>query len=102
PPATHPLLPLIPYTTLFRSEPHEQPQPHGGAAGDAVRGTRDPQHGSANHDRYEGRGARARIPPQALPLAAPRRVDPLGRARCLPDRKSTRLNSSHEWISYAV
>src|SRR5438105_12066801 len=21
---------------------------------------------------------------------------------CLPDRKSTRLNSSHEWISYAV
>src|SRR5438105_12194295 len=23
-------------------------------------------------------------------------------SRCVPDRKSTRLNSSHEWSSYAV
>src|SRR5207245_4747260 len=56
--------------------------------GDAVHGTRDPQYRSADHGRYEGRGARARIAPQALPLAATRRVDPLGRARCLPDDQS--------------
>src|SRR5437868_12858665 len=30
------------------------------------------------------------------------RHDPLPRARLLPDRKSTRLNSSHVSISYAV
>src|SRR5207247_4998463 len=28
--------------------------------------------------------------------------EPLWRARKIRDRKSTRLNSSHEWISYAV
>src|SRR6266536_4260231 len=50
----------------------------------------------------------------ALPISASRRSSPgrrsppppcqpssLGRGP-LPDRKSTRLNSSHEWISYAV
>src|SRR5207247_9447695 len=31
----------------------------------------------------------------------PRRDQALGRL-CAQDRKSTRLNSSHEWISYAV
>src|SRR2546430_10950242 len=32
----------------------------------------------------------------------PRLPDPLGRARAGGDRKSTRLNSSHSQISYAV
>src|SRR3954449_13637447 len=34
--------------------------------------------------------------------AGRRRSDPSGRRRLLPDRKSTRLNSSHTLISYAV
>src|SRR5207247_10539270 len=50
------------------------------------------------------RAARARPHPPGLPDvggdagAAPRRQTRLRHA----DRKSTRLNSSHEWISYAV
>src|SRR6266536_1962012 len=36
------------------------------------------------------------IPPSRLPWAGP------APPRCSEDRKSTRLNSSHEWISYAV
>src|SRR3712207_7009892 len=65
---------LFPYTTLFRS--------HG-------RGRRDPGlHGG----RHEGR-------------LRPRRAHPAGHGpqdRPLRDRKSTRLNSSHANISYAV
>src|SRR5207247_6956961 len=41
--------------------------------------------------------AEARAPP---PAPRPERRFPQGRP--LGDRKSTRLNSSHEWISYAV
>src|SRR5207247_7509705 len=39
------------------------------------------------------------------PMRAPTRVYPssgIALPRPAPDRKSTRLNSSHEWISYAV
>src|SRR5690242_21245704 len=69
-----PISTLFPYTTLFRSE---------AGAGDRWRG------------RPDGVGAPAycRHPPVALPrpfLARP------------ADRKSTRLNSSHMSISYAV
>src|SRR3712207_6954717 len=76
---------LFPYTTLFRSE------------GDA--GLRDPA-----EDRPRDRGAAA-VPGQQ------RRVHPVDAARRevderlvdeLRDRKSTRLNSSHANISYAV
>src|SRR5438105_11244675 len=35
-------------------------------------------------------------------LGLPELERPGGRARVDEDRKSTRLNSSHEWISYAV
>src|SRR5688572_31944200 len=68
---------LFPYTTLFRSRvtvhPHEDPGPLLVAAGD---------HGVDRAGRQ-------------LQLSAPR-------AGHRADRKSTRLNSSHSQISYAV
>src|SRR3712207_6877594 len=78
---------LFPYTTLFRSDPPGHPPRPGGAAGDAV--LRSPV---AQLLRDAGLAARR----------------PAGRGRHLtggrrrPDRKSTRLNSSHANISYAV
>src|SRR5689334_24623548 len=75
---------LFPYTTLFRSF--------------RLDGRDDPEHGS--------RDARGRGPPHALSrvLGGQRdvRVRRLGERRDLRDRKSTRLNSSHSSISYAV
>src|SRR3712207_7315342 len=77
---------LFPYTTLFRSR-----------GGHAVHGGRQP-------DRRDPQPARR-------PVAHERRPDPgdpprVGRRRGLvrrrQDRKSTRLNSSHANISYAV
>src|SRR5438105_14438047 len=66
---------LFPYTTLFRSL------------------LQAPRARAAHRRRADGRRERRGF---ARPGAAGARGD---RAR---DRKSTRLNSSHEWISYAV
>src|SRR2546430_12984221 len=63
---------LFPYTTLFRS---------GGAA--RARGARSA--GQAAHKQYQRKSRRLAYP-----------------ARSGGDRKSTRLNSSHSQISYAV
>src|SRR5688572_31758314 len=66
---------LFPYTTLFRSEGVHHASRQGGAAPPAS----------------------PRLPPRPAPRAgAPLRV------RHGADRKSTRLNSSHSQISYAV
>src|SRR2546430_13541864 len=73
---------LFPYTTLFRSRVISPP-----ARGPAVRGPRGGVRASAGGGAE--RGARRR--------AAPLRGLPIRR-----DRKSTRLNSSHSQISYAV
>src|SRR3712207_8570221 len=77
---------LFPYTTLFRSGP-----------------------GSAGAVRTRARSGRTRVPGRAelrrdggdadATAAAPR---PRVRALVPRDRKSTRLNSSHAHISYAV
>src|SRR3712207_6881542 len=74
---------LFPYTTLFRSK-----QGHGG--GESVRPSfrrrtdaQEPVHGRADHRDHQGVRGR-------------------GEARRALDRKSTRLNSSHANISYAV
>src|SRR3712207_9194793 len=93
---------LFPYTTLFRSA---GPPRDGAARGErAVRG---------QHRPCAERPARGRSVPGALSGMA-LRVEALdlsyGASRCLrgvsleadPDRKSTRLNSSHANISYAV
>src|SRR2546428_9456241 len=68
---------LFPYTTLFRSTPDV-----GRVVGQLTQ---------------LGRwGARAQNPRDDLPLAV------IERHVCSTDRKSTRLNSSHDQISYAV
>src|SRR3712207_8044780 len=77
---------LFPYTTLFRS-PQRRPgvaQRRRPAAGD---------HGSARLRRGGGAARRRLLPRPARPL--PEGAD-------VVDRKSTRLNSSHANISYAV
>src|SRR5438105_11804035 len=78
-----PMSPLFPYTTLFRSED---------LVDHLVRPRLGPVDLVDDDDRLEPQLER-------LPEDEPRlRHRPLGRV----DRKSTRLNSSHEWISYAV
>src|SRR3712207_7675167 len=78
---------LFPYTTLFRSDPAAPPAP-------PVTGTQIQMESTA----YCLRGQTA-TGVQAGPgvVAVDPNVIPLGR-----DRKSTRLNSSHANISYAV
>src|SRR5207247_5900499 len=63
-------------------------------------GTLRPAAGSAGRQRGGvGARGRTRAGERALRLARP---GPRGSGRGARDRKSTRLNSSHEWISYAV
>src|SRR3712207_8346032 len=82
---------LFPYTTLFRSE--DQPP-------DLVR--------SLDHHRGQRRrvlalvGAQHLEAPGADRLARRRRMALVAGEHALEDRKSTRLNSSHANISYAV
>src|SRR3712207_6881959 len=78
---------LFPYTTLFRSRPgHDDPDPHVGAA------LRDRR----RHDEPVGTGALGPAGDRPHHLVATQDLDPHR------DRKSTRLNSSHANISYAV
>src|SRR2546422_5880119 len=84
---------LFPYTTLFRSlrvvseihdpDVNEPPSP------------RATEHRRAEHRLHHAREQRHDVDPQQGPTsrAAPRAAG---------DRKSTRLNSSHGYISYAV
>src|SRR5207249_12117114 len=88
-----PTPPLFPYTTLFRSLPpslrgEEQPA----APGRTQRGGAAPARGPS----VAGQRARARERHRAGRRAGPRLP------RRSEDRKSTRLNSSHVSISYAV
>src|SRR5947208_4732147 len=92
---TPPTSTLFPYTTLFRSvlQPGQQPEP------EQLR-EREPDHRSAMRIHVIrldlGVGA---VPQQPFDHGR----DLTGRARFeLADRKSTRLNSSHQIISYAV
>src|SRR2546429_5838648 len=76
---------LFPYTTLFRS----------------------PDRSDGGHDRHLAvlhSGVRTRVPAAANHLALPRVavMVPEHRHHAERDRKSTRLNSSHGYISYAV
>src|SRR5690606_41558495 len=84
---------LFPYTTLFRSlalgfDQRARGSGRRGHAGDV---------GRVQRRLRQGRRHR-----QDLPLALHRRLDRLHRLRGGRDRKSTRLNSSHVKISYAV
>src|SRR5207247_5112291 len=90
-----PTPPLFPYTTLFRSRPrHRSLHGHRGLDGE----------GDDTRQRtLERASARAPLTRawSTRSFSGPR--DRHGRGWLLrEDRKSTRLNSSHEWISYAV
>src|SRR2546430_8219459 len=72
---------LFPYTTLFRSK---------GTGLTAVQ------------DQRTGAYALRREPTTPAPQVLPPAVEPPTPAQAWSDRKSTRLNSSHSQISYAV
>src|SRR3712207_7934517 len=78
---------LFPYTTLFRSDLFR-------VVGGEDRGDQRHQHEDADEDQPDQCGPIAR---EAAPGTPPFRA----LAMCV-DRKSTRLNSSHANISYAV
>src|SRR5438445_7459571 len=78
---------LFPYTTLFRSELHL-----------AQVGERQPAARALVDDPPRER----RVAAYPVLLHREPLVEPLGRPDVLLDRKSTRLNSSHANISYAV
>src|SRR5205809_7672542 len=68
---------LFPYTTLFRSS-------------------------CARHGKRDFARAVDRQPIRSKPELEGRRLDQIGCRSTAQDRKSTRLNSSHGYISYAV
>src|SRR3712207_7868537 len=83
---------LFPYTTLFRSsragKPDARRERHGG--GRRHRGCARPSADAGGHARFQ---ARRGVPRRRLEACA---------VSGEKDRKSTRLNSSHANISYAV
>src|SRR3712207_7906149 len=81
---------LFPYTTLFRSGDRDGGRPVGERPGAGLRLLRA---------RAEGLHGQDLLRPEAVP---PRPDGDLGRDLRPQDRKSTRLNSSHANISYAV
>src|SRR5256885_5559597 len=80
---------LFPYTTLFRSGRREPLPDRRYLVADRDR--RHPDHAAARRD-----AAQARLGDQSVLRRCP------ADRRCRGDRKSTRLNSSHLVISYAV
>src|SRR3712207_7158046 len=84
---------LFPYTTLFRSQVEEGRVGRGGRRGAAAR---ELARGPIQAARPGGQGGHAHRRQRAG------RERRRGRARPGLDRKSTRLNSSHANISYAV
>src|SRR2546430_6793013 len=85
---------LFPYTTLFRSRRRRGRR--GGAHQPERRSRRDPAEDRRDGEEGEGGGGCRTRP--ALHLAR----EESARAGDERDRKSTRLNSSHSQISYAV
>src|SRR3712207_7831619 len=83
---------LFPYTTLFRSEHDRRPA--------AERADLDHEAARLGRARPQPPGLVFRQPALDVVHARPT-ATPSGR-RARPDRKSTRLNSSHANISYAV
>src|SRR3712207_8008071 len=88
---------LFPYTTLFRSRQRRPEQSLGGAQGHPVLralrpGQRRLDGGQVQLEAFGVVRLGGRVVPESLPLGV--RLD--------QDRKSTRLNSSHANISYAV
>src|SRR5690606_40788619 len=86
---------LFPYTTLFRSprEIHRYRRTHGDGL--------ERRHHTRRDEALDARGAGVRER-QAADARVPAPVEGRARRNLSQDRKSTRLNSSHVKISYAV
>src|SRR3712207_6951157 len=96
---------LFPYTTLFRSRGEERLEDvRHGLALDALAGVGDLQPDLPVHTRRRNndRRTRRRVDQRVVEQDPHDLGHPLGVALALEDRKSTRLNSSHANISYAV
>src|SRR5206468_12542770 len=93
---------LFPYTTLFRS--HPVPDLRHGTAPPRVRVRVLPRAGEllAGRDRPRRPGRLLRPAVRPGPGLARGAAGRASRGRPAGDRKSTRLNSSHDQISYAV
>src|SRR3712207_7086565 len=89
-----PRSPLFPYTTLFRSQRADH-HDRGEGGGDDPRGRGDRGGGEGGGGGLRGGGGVATC-------AHLRRSTTRSSGAARPDRKSTRLNSSHANISYAV
>src|SRR2546430_10472690 len=89
---------LLPYTTLFRSQPAEQKCPQ-------ILDDLNAREKTARHSRV-GDATVAHRAAVRDPDGPPDRRDPAAEQKrsgeAQQDRKSTRLNSSHSQISYAV
>src|SRR5207247_3755066 len=101
-PTDPPISTLFPYTTLFRSRTAVARMPYRGretADIDILAGLRVLQKSCGAHRRRRMRLERLALfhPGFEGIERAQSRIDAKGER----DRKSTRLNSSHEWISYA-
>src|SRR3712207_9453415 len=93
---------LFPYTTLFRSRQQTIAAPDGQVRGGrVVEAPAEVDQGTLEVGvRSRGVGARRTVSHQTIPAGS---GDRCARGRLPPpDRKSTRLNSSHANISYAV
>src|SRR5207247_10153582 len=102
PPHPHDSTPLLPYPTLFRfSRPAQRHRASGGS-----------QRAAHNTRRFQAQGGKSHTPAEVdVKIVGTRWTehpgDVGGRAGVHSDhgggdRKSTPLNSSHEWSSYAV
>src|SRR5207247_11301008 len=92
-----PVPPLVPYTTLFRSLDQRRPLFSRDLDGDRLR-----LEAACLHRRHGLLVAGEREAVLVLARHAGLLGGVLGEVAHVGDRKSTRLNSSHEWISYAV
>src|SRR5687768_17871530 len=88
-----PSSPLFPYTTLFRSDEPCEPSPYAPASRMFWN--------ELYLDLTRAPGLEL-APELAMRLASPELAAERARLLAEPDRKSTRLNSSHGYISYAV
>src|SRR5256884_7598403 len=93
---------LFPYTTLFRSEDclTRSVQPRPGTREDPGDRAGDPGDVPQQPGRHADRARRHAV--EDLHYPARQLPEPSDRAAHDVDRKSTRLNSSHGYISYAV
>src|SRR5256885_2421951 len=89
---------LFPYTTLFRSPGENRP----GDAGPQPAAADLPASGSVTGDASSDADASDEVPADPATRENDGAPAPEGEAAATEDRKSTRLNSSHLVISYAV